>query len=148
MTAMQLTSATRADILRRGRKRNDIERLLNLAAEFAEPDRLLVQQIFQHGMPIRQAARLLNVAESTLHRRLRTLLQRTRDPLFTFVACHQHNLPKHLRPTAKRIVLQGQSLREAADNTQQSLHTIRQHMQAIRALAQAQLHHSPLTTHK
>ncbi len=117
--------------------RDHAERVLALAEHLSEPDRLLVEQVYRHGLPAAEVARLMGVPPRTMQRRLAALVRRTADPLFRFVAGHLDLIPEPARTPARRHFLQGQPLREIAQRLGLTLHQVRQHTEAVRTLAQA-----------
>ncbi|MFP4144835.1 MAG: hypothetical protein ACOCTI_03625 [Phycisphaeraceae bacterium] len=106
-----------------------------MAEHFSERDRLLLEQVYRHGLSVAEVARLTGRPRRTLSRHVRQLLERVRDPLFRFVAGREELLPREVRSTARLVVLQGRSLREAGRATGLSLYRVRQHMQTVRELA-------------
>jgi DNA-directed RNA polymerase specialized sigma24 family protein len=122
-----------ADLTRRRQLRARAHgRILARAQALAPADRALVEQVYAQGQSLRQIAQASGVPSDRLQRRLLRLLKRMRTPLFTFVASRGELLPREVQATAERVVLQGQSLRETARQTRQSLYRVRQHMQIIR----------------
>jgi DNA-directed RNA polymerase specialized sigma24 family protein len=109
------------------------DRILARAKHLAPGDRALVEQVYDQGQQLTTLARLSGVPAHRLYRRLCRVLRRMRDPLFEFVATRGTLLPREVAATAERVVLQGQSLRQAARSTGQSLYRVRQHMQTVRA---------------
>lgn len=135
-----LRAAAASDPARRARqtvhdRRDAAERVLQLAGHLADADRLLLEQVFRHGVSLAEVARLSGQRPRVLQRRVRRLLLRLNDPLFRFVAGRCDLLPQEVQATARRTVLHGRSLRDTARATGRSLHQIRQHLIIIRALA-------------
>jgi DNA-directed RNA polymerase specialized sigma24 family protein len=118
------------------RRRKDVEQVLELAQHLPEADRLLIEQIYRHGRPAAELARLLGCRPRLVQRRVSILLKRLRQPLFRFLVNHQQLLPRDLRPIARRAVFEGCSLRRTAQLTGRSLHHIRQDMRTVQMLAQ------------
>ncbi len=117
-------------------RRDAAERLLALAEHLPTDERLLIEQVYRHGLSIAQLAQLAGERPRRLQRRVAQILRRMRDPLFRFVAGRGELLPRDVRPTARLVVLEGRSLRDAARRRASSLHYVRQHMRTIRTLAQ------------
>lgn len=117
-------------------RRSQVECLLDRACRLGDRDRLLVQQVLRHGISMADIARLADLKPQQVRRRLRTLLQRMRSPLFIFLDSHAQGLPRDTRLVAQRIVFGGQSLRAAAADLNLSLHQVRQHMRSLHTLAQ------------
>ncbi|MFA9479654.1 helix-turn-helix domain-containing protein [Phycisphaerales bacterium AB-hyl4] len=122
----------RANVLDR---RDAAERLLQRAQYLAPHDRLLLEQIYRHGLSVADVARLLNDRPRTLQRRVKRLLTRLNDPLFRFVAGRLEMLPRDMQTTARLVVLEGKALRDTARSTGLTLHRVRQHLDAVRTLA-------------
>ena len=116
------------------RQRHHNDQLLRAAEHFHDTDRLLVEQVYRHGLRVSDIARLSDQEPRGLRRRLRRLVARARDPLFRFVAGRWDMIPPDAQPVAKRVVLQGWSLRDAARLTGRTLHEVRQDMQAVHTL--------------
>ena len=117
-------------------RREAAERLLTLAEHLPTEDRLLIEQVYRHGLSVAQVAQLTSQPRRRLQRRIAQILRRMRDPLFRFVAGRGELLPRDVRPTARMVVLEGRSLRDVARRRDSSLHYIRQHMRTVRTLAQ------------
>ena len=122
---------------RRGRHvgRHHAETILSLAQHLTQEDRLLIEQVYRHGVPAAHLAKLAGTPSRVMHRRIASLVRRMRDPLFRYVAGHLELLPQDTRATARRVVLQGQSLRQSAKQTGLSLHHTRKHLQTVRVMA-------------
>ena len=116
--------------------RDHAERVLALAEHLDERDRLLVEQVYRHGLPAAEVARLLGVRPRTMQRRLARLVERMIDPMYRFVAAHLDLIPEAARAPAKRHFLQGQSQRDVARRLGITLHQVRQHIDAVRTLAE------------
>lgn len=117
-------------------RRRHVERLLERAQLLDEPDRLLIEAVYEHGLGVAAIARLRQRSPSCVYNKLKQLLARTQTPLFEYVAAHRDVLPIDIRRTAEAIALRGRTQRQTAALTRQSLHTVRRHMQAVRTLAE------------
>lgn len=117
-------------------RRRHVERLLERAQLLDEPDRLLIEAVYEHGLSVAAIARLRQRSPSCVYHKLKQLLARIRSPLFEYVAAHRDVLPIDIRRTAEAIALRGRTQRQTAALTRQSLHTVRRHMQAVRTLAE------------
>ena len=102
-----------------------------------ESDRLLVEQVYRHGVQIADVARLSGRSPKNLRRRVDKLLKHMNGPLFSFMLAHGGLLSGATRRTAELVILKGYSLRRASEINNQSLHQTRRHMQTVQALAQA-----------
>ena len=135
-TALGSFNQISADVRRHtAHQRRLNERILQLAEHLRTPDRLLLEQVYRHGLSAADVARLTGQPPRRVQRRLARLLQRMRDPLFKFVVARSELLPPPARAAARRVILQGQSLRSTAQSTGQSLHEVRQHINTVRNLA-------------
>lgn len=123
LSPVQLASAADAD--RRLHRRRQSDRLVELAAALAPPDRTLVESVYRDGRTIQDLARLMAVPRRTLQARVDALLRRINDPLYQFVATKSELLPRECRTVARRVICEGQSQRDAARATRLSLHTVR-----------------------
>lgn len=131
-----ITTVTYETAERRRRHRDDIERLLDRASHLPATDRVLVEQVYRHGVPVVDIARLSGQPPRKLRRRLARLLKRMNSPLFAFLIRHGDQLPQPLRRTGELIVLEGHSLRRAVSLSEQSLHRVREHLRTLQTLAQ------------
>ena len=128
-------AADPADNTRRLDRRDRIELLLDLAAHLPETDRLLVEQVFRHGLPAADVARLVGEPPRRVQRRLTRLVRRLRCPLYRYVTLHMELLPRPSHPVARLHILHGRSLRDTAAASDLTLHRVRQHLRTIRTLA-------------
>jgi len=101
----------------------------------ADEDRVLIEQVYGHGVSVADVARLSRRPARSLRRQVKNLLLRMKSPLYTFMMGHSDLLPEEVRLVAKLTVLHGNSLRKAAAMSGRSLHEVRQHVQTLRALA-------------
>ena len=120
---------------RRHIRRTNAARVLRLARKLPAPERLLIEQVYRHGLPVAEVARLTAKPTRSLQRRVANLIQRIRQPLYQFVASRGELLPREVRSTAKYSVLAGLSLRQTSIMTGLSLHRVRQHMNVIEILS-------------
>jgi DNA-directed RNA polymerase specialized sigma24 family protein len=120
--------------LRAGR-RSQVERLLALAEHLAPAEAFLVRQVYEHGLRISDIALQQGVPQSQVRTKLKALVRRMGSPLFVFFAGHRDLIARDAARTADLIICKGVSQRQAARLTGQSLHTVRQHMHTIAALA-------------
>lgn len=108
--------------------------LLERAPWLAPGDRTLIELVFREGRTLREIASLLDQPPPAIRRRLRRIATRLLDPLTAYVAAHADTWPPTRRRIAVACVLQGLSMREAAQRLGLSLHTVRRHMAAVREL--------------
>jgi DNA-directed RNA polymerase specialized sigma24 family protein len=136
-----------AQDLRRRVARDQRDRLVELAAGLPEPDRVLVELVIREGRPISQIARLQGVEPLRLRRRLKRLLRRLASDEYLFVSRHVlvtalrgepvSHWPATRRRVAQACFMHGLSLRQAATALHLSLHAVRGHRDAVRALVQS-----------
>jgi len=131
--SIPLEPAQSTEARRRHLRQAATERILALAPQLAPEDQALVEQVYYHGQPLTRVARAAGVSPKHLNRRLSRVLNRIRQPLFQFVATRGELLPREAAATARRVVLRGESLRQTAHQTGQSLHRVRRHMDTVRA---------------
>ena len=125
---------TRLDLRRRPDSRlNDT--LLDRAVWLDPADRTLVELVFREGRTLREIAALLDERPRAVQRRLRRLAERLLDPLTAFVAVHAPGWPATRQRVAVACVIEGRSMREAAQRLDLSLHTVRRHLAVVRELA-------------
>lgn len=122
--------------LRRRRRRDLVERLVDRAQWLPAEDRTLVESVYQDGRTVSDLASLLGANPRTLRRRLRRLTRRLLSPQFVFVVAHRDRWPSTRRRVAEACVLHGRSLRETARELRLSLHCVRRHHDAVTALFQ------------
>ena len=131
-----ISMTTRASVDFRHHRRDQVEQLLERAQYLSEPDRLLIEQVYQHGISITDLARLTNNPSRSLRRRVVRLIQRMDSPMFMFVVRNQFRLPPEALRVGQLVLCQGHSLRRAAKVAGRSLHHIRRHLQTVYDLAE------------
>lgn len=119
---------------------NFADNLLARAGLLAPPDRDLLIAVFSKNVTCASIARAGGHDPRTTRRRVRRLTHRVMSP--TFELCAARVLAKSAggwsptrRAVAERVILQGQAYRTAATELGLSIHSIRAHVIAIRALA-------------
>ncbi|WP_428387549.1 sigma factor-like helix-turn-helix DNA-binding protein [Mucisphaera sp.] len=130
-----ITRATQKNLSARVSQRSHAERVLRLAPLLPSDERLLLEQVYRHGLSIADLARLTGLPPRTLQRRIRNIVKRLNSDLFRFVAAQEDILPRTVRPTARRVAIHGRSLRAAARESGLTLHRVREHMRIVQALA-------------
>ncbi len=126
-----------AQARRRERRRDEHDRLLDLAKQLPDADRLLLEQVYRQGQSFADLARLMGQREWQLRRRVARLLRRIRKPQYRFLLQRGDLLDKPVRRCAELAYFKELSLRTIAMITGQSLHQVRRHMhdfQVIRRL--------------
>ena len=134
--------------LRRRRRRETVELILNRSAYLPDRDRLLIEGVFGEGHSVTELSALTGEAPRTLRRRVRRIVQRMvgvgqvgagrgGGDKFLFVVRHMDNWAPTRRRVAEVCVLEGLSLRQAADRLGLSLYAVRRHHEAINAQLEA-----------
>ena len=130
------TDVLAAGDLRRKRSRRLIEMIREGSEHLPEPERSLIRAIFERGDSISKVAQESAADPRRLSRQVHRITQRVLDPRFRFVATHQ----SRWRPTRRRVagacVIEGLSIREAAEKLKLSTYTVRKHKEAIDALCE------------
>jgi len=127
---------TASDLRRRVPR--DLAELLVARAEHLLPeDQALITAVYQDNLTAAQVAQLKGCPARTIRRRLRVLIQRLLSPRYQFVASRLDRWPPTRKRVARACVLQGHTLRAAAESLGVSLHTVRRHMDAVAAQHEA-----------
>lgn len=114
--------------------RRHVERILQRAAHLPEPDRVILQAIYELRVPAREVARLHGTSARAVRRRVRALVRRVLSPAFAFVAQRAPEWPETLRLVATMCVLHARSIRDTARLLDMSYHSVRRLRQAVHAL--------------
>jgi len=122
--------------LRRKRSRRLVEMIQEGSQHLPEPEKNLLVAIFEHGDPISKVAREAAADPRKLGRQVRRITQRVLDPRFRFVADHQSKWRPTRRKVACACVIEGLSIREAAEKLSLSAYTVRKHKEVIDALCE------------
>lgn len=120
--------------LRRKRSRQIYESIRQAARHLPDEERVLIDDIYEHEIPIFLIARRTGEDPRAVSRRVRRITRRLLDPRFRFVAEHRSAWRPTQSTVAKACVLDGLSIREAARRLDLSRHTVRRHKEAIDAL--------------
>jgi len=121
--------------LARPGNRAELEELMRLAIHLNTPDRDLLAAVYNDGIPLRRIGRILGIrSQATLARRVRRALDRLTNPLFRQVLGARNHWPAERRAVAELVLLRGVTNRQAADELGLSLHRVRQHLAAIKAV--------------
>ena len=134
---MDRVNVTEAADLRRRRRREYAEFLVE-HAQFALPaDRALIEAIHRDGLSAQEVAALTGAPARTVRRRARLLAERLLSPRFAFVLLRREQWPAGRRRVAAACVLQGRTMRATARHLRLSLHAVRKEMSIIDALFEA-----------
>ncbi len=125
--------------LRRRRTREMAEVLVGRAEWLGDEDRAIVSAVYQDGISAKDLANIRGQSPRCVRRRIHALVQRITSDEFAFVLRARDQWPPTRRRVATACVLRGMSLREAGDKLGLSLHAVRKHMDAVRALHSAEL---------
>jgi DNA-directed RNA polymerase specialized sigma24 family protein len=109
--------------------------MLFLAQHLDEPDRLLIEQVYQHKMNPAEVARLMGKHTRTVRNRLEQIVRHLGKAEFRFMVLRADLLAPTTRRVAELVILRRMSLRQAARELNCSLHKVRQHIEAVQTLA-------------
>ena len=121
------------------RRRNDSERLVQLAEHLAPSDRALVCSIYKRGLTASELAQAIGTRPRTVRERVQRLVQRLNSPTFLYVLHRRHTWPLRRRRIAEAVFLRGECQRGVAAQMQVTVHVVRREAERIRAIAEAQL---------
>lgn len=130
-----IACATGSAVRRRTHPRDRAEAVLAAAEHLPDADRALIEQVYRHGLSMSELTRLLHLPRERVRRRVRKLLQIMDQPLYRYLALHLELFDEPVRRTARLVVFAGMSMRQVARRTNVSLHTVREHMHTVRAVA-------------
>ena len=123
---------------RRTDRRRQAERLVQRARWLRSDERAVVEAVYGEGRTCADLARLMDLPADAVRRRVRRATKRAASGLFVFVATRRESWPATRRRVATRCVLEGATLRQAAAELKLSLHAVRKHWDAVRALYEAE----------
>ena len=124
--------------LRRKRRREVVERIVERAELICPGDRSLVLAYYRDGQSASDIAQLAGEPVRSLRRKLRRIVQRVLSPRFEFVATRIHTWTPTRRRVASACVLEGRTLREASARLGLSLHSVRRHHDAVQAMFESE----------
>ena len=107
--------------------------MLSRAEHLPDADRVLIEQFLGQGYSISQLARFSGTPVRQMHRRVHSVIKRLQNKDFIAISTQFELLPKESRPTARMVVLNGMSMRRAAEAMGLSLHQVRKHMDMVHA---------------
>ncbi len=123
--------------LRRSHSRVLAEQIVMRSEHLPASERQLLLAVYSQGNKVIDLARLMQQDPRSLRRKIRRLVRRVMTSRFTYVALHKDGWTASRRRVATACVLHGQSLRHAAHELGLSLHAVRRHYDAVRALCEA-----------
>lgn len=133
----RIDPAEAADLRRR--RRSDLaELIVDRSAWLMPEDRALVCAVYRDGLTAAEVAKLRGEPARHVRRRLRRLVLRVLSKRYEFVMRRREQWPPTRRRVATVCVLQGRTMRETASHLRLSLHTVRGQMAAVAALEEAQ----------
>lgn len=130
-------SLERLGDLRRRRRREMIDELVERAVWLPPPDRWLIDSVYRDGRRVAEVAAILDQSPRILRRRVRAIIRRVKSGRFAFVAMQSRGWPALKRRVARACFIEGKSQREAAGELRLSLHAVRRQCQAVDALYEA-----------
>ena len=130
------TDVLAAGDLRRKRSRRLVEMIQEGAQHLPEAEKNLIDAVFLRGDPIAKVAREVAADPRRLSRQVHRIAHRVLDPRFRYVAAHQSRWRPTRRKVASACVLEGLSIRDAAEKLRLSQYTVRKHKEAIDALCE------------
>ncbi|HEX7009488.1 MAG TPA: hypothetical protein VF184_05870 [Phycisphaeraceae bacterium] len=126
-----------ADGEERAWRRRCVERVLELAQHLDKPDRLLLEQVYRHGLSAAELELITGMGRRRLQRRIARLTKRIQQREFRLLTQRAELVPRDCLAVGRRFFLQGRSLRDTVRLTGLTLHQVRQRIRTIRTLAQA-----------
>lgn len=109
------------------------------AGRFLETsDRDLVRTIFENGVSTARVARAMGKQPYEVARRVKRLVRRLNDPYTRFVISRHPNWPELRRNVGLRFFVRGVTQRRTAEQLGVTVHRVRQELQFIRALYEAE----------
>lgn len=115
----------------------NVERVLMLAAYLPERQRALLEAIYREGVPLRVIARLRGTTSRAVRRQAALLVARVTSPAYAVAATQSGAWPEPRAGVARRCVIGGVGVREAARELGVSVHTVRSELARVRAIAEA-----------
>lgn len=120
--------------LRRRRTRELAEIVVDHAQELRTEDRAVVMAIYRDGMTAQDVAELRREPARRIRQRVRRLVSRLLSDRFLFVLRERDGWPPRRQRVARACVLEGRSMRAAAEHLRMSLHGVRREMQVVDAM--------------
>ena len=125
---------TKEDLEQRKNRRREIELLRGRLKLLAGRDRIMMTMYMENGNSIRQIARLLEVSESKITRRIRQLTRRLIDSEYMECLRSREKLYKHQLRIAKDYFLTGLSVEKIAEKRMCSCYQVRKTLHDIQSL--------------
>ncbi len=112
-------------------QRDVTDRLLRRANYLKQEDRILLRNIYEHGLTQLEIASLMGLHPQTVSRRARRLCKHVNSQIFSFVLINRSNWSAERRRVAELYFLQKYPIRETVRMSGVSMHHVRKHIQAI-----------------
>src|SRR5438309_1935855 len=109
----------------RPRSEQAYDELLRRAEFLLSRDQAILHACFRHHLSVRQISKIIAHAPGWVSRRIQRLLARLRSPLTTLLIDPHCRLPDDCRQLAIEHFVQGQSVRDLANQHQMSPHAVR-----------------------
>ena len=112
--------------------------LLTIAPYLDHEEQALIEAIFGVGATLSTVARLTGRSRHAVGRRLRHITQRATDPRFAWTVACLPEWPELRAHVARQVIIQGRTIRDAADHLNVTQHAVRNEMATINALFRSQ----------
>jgi hypothetical protein len=120
--------------------RRDIAAAIARASDYLRPsERALAKAFFEDGRSATEIARLAAVEPRSIRRRVQRLAARVTSDRFVFTLRHLATINKTRRRVAAACILNGLSLRQAADELGLPIHIVRDHVLAVNAMLERRI---------
>lgn len=120
--------------LRRARKREALDRVVESSAVLPEAERALVLAVYRDGRTAVEIAALMREPPQRIRRRLKSIVRRLSNPRLAFVVAASGAWPERRRRIAWAVFAEGRSIRHVAHQEGLTLYAVRRHLHAIEAL--------------
>lgn len=117
--------------LRRHRRREVVELVIERSRRLPEDERALVEAVLAEGRSVAEVARLRGESARATRRRVHRIVARALSPLFAFVSQHLDAWPSRRRRVAEITVIRGLSLRAAAEELGETVWAVRREREKI-----------------
>ncbi|HVZ94833.1 MAG TPA: hypothetical protein VG797_10020 [Phycisphaerales bacterium] len=128
----------RVDVdLRRREWRQQADRLVRLSQWLRPDERAMVDSVFGRGISAAKLAVIRGESARAMRRRIQRIVKRMASAEYRAVARWCGDWPAARQRVARACFLEGRTLREAAKVLGISVHTVRAHLSAVRAIVDA-----------
>ncbi|MCK4873591.1 MAG: hypothetical protein KAS72_12790 [Phycisphaerales bacterium] len=138
MTSLLRTNGDTTCLLdRRRREHAEItDRILHRCSFLERDDRALLESIYSDHVPIVRLAAVRQQSPRQLRRHVRRLIERLLEPRTAFVISRRDRWNGERWAVARSCLICGRDLRGVAKDLGLSLHRVRKHVDAVRALCE------------